>query len=40
MHLNMIVYIGPPSEPCKSLSPIISMPLTQLSNIAKGKDCE
>jgi hypothetical protein len=38
MHLNGIVYRGSPLEPCKSLSLLIPMPLTHLSNIARGND--
>jgi hypothetical protein len=36
IHLNEIVYRGSPLEPCKSLSLLILIPLTHLSNIAKG----
>jgi hypothetical protein len=38
MHLNGIIYRGSPIEHCKSLSLFIVMPLTHLSNIAKGND--
>jgi hypothetical protein len=38
MHFIRIPYRGSPPKPCISLSLLIPMPLTQLSNIAKGND--
>jgi hypothetical protein len=38
MHFIRIIYMSSPPKPCKSLSLIIPMYLTHLSNIAKGND--
>jgi hypothetical protein len=38
MHFVRITYRGSPPKPCKSLSLLIPMSLTHLSNIAKDND--